>query len=129
MSEIDLKIINEIYTILEKLNANDELLSVIGSWKDTLEDEQILNELVKINNSIEVKITKHEDLFESVMILYNDCIRMRGNAITQKEANILIENKYDAGFFAGVEKTYQNTERLLQEIINDYNMRLSIKKI
>lgn len=75
------------------------------------------------------KITKHEDLFESVMILYNDCIRMRGNAITQKEANILIENKYDAGFFAGVEKTYQNTERLLQEIINDYNMRLSIKKI
>ena len=129
MSEIDLKIINEIYTILEKLNANDELLSVIGSWKDTLEDDQILNELVKINNSIEVKITKHEDLFESVMILYNDCIRMRGNAITQKEANILIENKYDAGFFAGVEKTYQNTERLLQEIINDYNIRLSIKKI
>lgn len=129
MSEIDLKIINQIYTILEKLNANNELLSVIGSWKDTLEDEQILNELVKINNSIEVKITKHEDLFESVMILYNDCIRMRGNAITQKEVNILIENKYDAGFFAGVEKTYQNTERLLQEIINDYNMRLSIKKI
>tara|TARA_R110000868_G_scaffold390040_1_gene659512 strand:- start:881 stop:1270 length:390 start_codon:yes stop_codon:yes gene_type:complete len=129
MSEVDLKIINEIYTILEKLNANNELLSIIGSWKDTLEDEQILNELVKINNSIEVKITKHEDLFESVMILYNDCIRMRGNAITQKEANILIENKYDAGFFAGVEKTYQNTERLLQEIINDYNMRLSIKKI
>lgn len=129
MSEIDLKIINEIYTILEKLNANNELLSIIGSWKDTLEDGQILNELVKINNSIEVKITKHEDLFESVMILYNDCIRMRGNAITQKEANILIENKYDAGFFAGVEKTYQNTERLLQEIINDYNMRLSIKKI
>lgn len=129
MSEIDLKIINEIYTILEKLNANNELLSIIGSWKDTLEDGQILNELVKINNSIEVKITKNEDLFESVMILYNDCIRMRGNAITQKEANILIENKYDAGFFAGVEKTYQNTERLLQEIINDYNMRLSIKKI
>lgn len=129
MSEIDLKIINEMYTILEKLNANNELLSIIGSWKDTLEDGQILNELVKINNSIEVKITKHEDLFESVMILYNDCIRMRGNAITQKEANILIENKYDAGFFAGVEKTYQNTERLLQEIINDYNMRLSIKKI
>lgn len=129
MSEIDLKIINEIYTILEKLNANNELLSIIGSWKDTLEDGQILNELVKINNSIEVKITKNEDLFGSVMILYNDCIRMRGNAITQKEANILIENKYDAGFFAGVEKTYQNTERLLQEIINDYNMRLSIKKI
>ena len=104
------------------------MLSIIGSWKDTLEDEQILNELVKINNSIEVKITKHEDLFESVMILYNDCTRMRGNAITQKEVNILIENRYDAGFFAGVEKTYQNTERLLQEIINDYNMRLSIKK-
>lgn len=76
-----------------------------------------------------MKITKHEDLFESVMILYNDCVRMRGNAITQKKANILIENKYDAGFFAGVEKTYQNTERLLQEIINDYNMRLCIKKI
>ena len=129
MSEVDLKIINEIYTIVEKLNANTELLSIIDSWKDTLEDDQILNELVKINNSIEVKITKNEDLFESVMILYNDCIRMRGNAITQKEANILIENKYDAGFFAGVEKTYQNTERLLQEIINDYNMRLSIKKI
>jgi len=129
MSEIDLKIINEIQVILEKLNANTELLSIINSWKDTLEDEQILNELVRINNSIEVKITKHEDLFESVMILYNDCVRMRGNAITQKEANILIENKYDAGFFAGVEKTYQNTERLLHDIINDYNFRLFIKRI
>jgi hypothetical protein len=129
MSEIDLKIINELYTTLQKLNANHELLSIIGSWKDTLDDEQILNELVKINNSIEVKITEHEDLFESVMILYNDCIRIRGNAITQKQANIIIENKYDAGFFAGVEKAYQNTERLLQEIIDDYNIRLSTKRI
>ncbi len=129
MSEIDLKIINELYTTLQKLNVNHELLSIIGSWKDTLEDEQILNELVKINNSLEIKITKHEDLFESVMILYHDCVRMRGNAITQKEANILIENKYDAGFFAGVEKTYQNTERLLHDIINDYNFRLFIKRI
>jgi len=129
MSEIDLKIINELYTTLQKLNVNHELLSIIGSWKDTLEDEQILNELVKINNSLEIKITKHEDLFESVMILYNDCVRMRGNAITQKEANIIIENKYDTGFFAGVEKAYQNTERLLQEIIDDYNIRLSDKRI
>lgn len=74
-------------------------------------------------------MTKHEDLFESVMILYHDCVRMRGNAITQKQANIIIENKYDAGFFAGVEKAYQNTERLLQEIIDDYNIRLSDKRI
>lgn len=51
MSETDLKIINEIQIILEKLNANSEILSIIGSWKDTLEDEQVLNELVEINKS------------------------------------------------------------------------------
>ena len=52
MSETDLKIINEIITILEKLNANEEILSVVSSWKDTLEDEEVLNELIEINKSV-----------------------------------------------------------------------------
>jgi len=51
MSETDLKIINEIQIILEKLNANSEILSVVGSWKDTLEDNEVLNELIEINKS------------------------------------------------------------------------------
>lgn len=51
MNKTDLKIINEIQTILEKLNANSEILSVVGSWKDTLEDNEVLNELIEINKS------------------------------------------------------------------------------
>ena len=51
MNETDLKIIEQINIILEKLNANSEILSVVGSWKDTLEDEEILNELIEINKS------------------------------------------------------------------------------
>lgn len=51
MSETDLKIINEIQKILEKLNTNSEILSIIGSWKDTLEDDEVLTELIEINKS------------------------------------------------------------------------------
>ena len=51
MNEIDLKIINEIQTILEKLNANSEIQSIVGSWKDTLTDEEVLAELIEINKS------------------------------------------------------------------------------
>ena len=49
MSETNLKIISNIITILEKLNANDEILSVVGSWYDTLEDETVLELLEEIN--------------------------------------------------------------------------------
>ena len=51
MNEIDLKIINEIQTILGKLNANSEIQSIINSQKDTLTDEEVLAELIEINKS------------------------------------------------------------------------------
>jgi hypothetical protein len=36
------KIAREIYLVLEDLGADDHLLSIIGSWGDTLDDEEIL---------------------------------------------------------------------------------------
>jgi hypothetical protein len=32
----------EIYAALERLNADEELLAVIGSWRDTLDDTEVL---------------------------------------------------------------------------------------
>jgi hypothetical protein len=36
------QIAGEIYTALERLDADEELLSIIGSWRDTLSDEEVL---------------------------------------------------------------------------------------
>lgn len=42
MSEIDIEIKNEIYWALSLLGAKSDLLSTVGSWKDTMPDEDIL---------------------------------------------------------------------------------------
>lgn len=42
-------IINEVYDIMLKLGASEEVLSVIGSWRDTLPDEEILKLLKQYN--------------------------------------------------------------------------------
>lgn len=38
----NLKIIQKIYLALENLKAKPELLAIIGSWKDTLPDQEVL---------------------------------------------------------------------------------------
>ena len=42
MSEIDLKIVQEINYALSLLGAKSDLLGTVGSWKDTLSDEDVL---------------------------------------------------------------------------------------
>jgi hypothetical protein len=41
---------NEIYRTLERLGADSDLLSIVGSWRDTLSEEEILAELKRYNN-------------------------------------------------------------------------------
>jgi hypothetical protein len=43
------KIICEIYDAFKHLKADSNLLSVIGSWRDTLEDKEILSLLKEYN--------------------------------------------------------------------------------
>jgi hypothetical protein len=43
------KIVNEIYRALEKLGADPMLLGIIGSWGDTLSDQEVLTALWKWN--------------------------------------------------------------------------------
>ena len=52
---IDSQIRSEIYLALELLSANHELLGTVGSWGDTLDDEQVL-ELLKEWNQAEEKV-------------------------------------------------------------------------
>ena len=54
MTEPHLKaqIAREIYIAMERLGARPELLSIIGSWCDTLPDEQILA-LLRVHNATE----------------------------------------------------------------------------
>ena len=44
-------IAHQIYIALERLGADLELLSVIGSWGDTLNEEQVLQYLIEWNDS------------------------------------------------------------------------------
>jgi hypothetical protein len=46
----DLKIANEIYIALKHLGAEPMLLAIIGSWGDTLSDEEVLSALQDWNN-------------------------------------------------------------------------------
>jgi hypothetical protein len=39
----------ELYTTLEQLSADPELLAVVGSWRDTLDDDEILAHLRSFN--------------------------------------------------------------------------------
>ena len=36
------QIVGEIYTALKRLDADDELLAIVGSWRDTLDDREVL---------------------------------------------------------------------------------------
>lgn len=45
----DYEIKNQINLILTKLGASEDILSVIGSWKDTMDDDFILSCLININ--------------------------------------------------------------------------------
>jgi hypothetical protein len=42
MSQIDLQIINEIVRSLSLLGGKSDILGTVGSWKDTMPDEDIL---------------------------------------------------------------------------------------
>ena len=46
------KIVDEIYTALEGLNAPPLLLGIIGSWGDTLTDEEVLAALRSWNAGV-----------------------------------------------------------------------------
>jgi hypothetical protein len=49
MSEIDREILAEIYILFENLGAKSDILSTIGSYKDTMSDEWVLAVLKKLN--------------------------------------------------------------------------------
>jgi hypothetical protein len=51
MVEPDIKaqLVGEIYIALQRLNADEELLSIIGSWRDTLGDATVLELLRDYN--------------------------------------------------------------------------------
>jgi hypothetical protein len=46
------KIVDEIYTALENLNAPALLLGIVGSWGDTLTDEEVLAALRSWNAGV-----------------------------------------------------------------------------
>jgi hypothetical protein len=47
-----IKIVNEIYKALEGLNAPPMLLGIVGSWGDTLTDEEVLAALKSWNSGV-----------------------------------------------------------------------------
>lgn len=49
MNELQCKIIQEIYKAVEGLGGNMYLLAAIGSWGDTLDDEDVLELLEDYN--------------------------------------------------------------------------------
>jgi hypothetical protein len=48
-SQAGAEIVGEIYTILERLGAEPELLAIVGSWRDTLDDWEVLSLLREYN--------------------------------------------------------------------------------
>jgi hypothetical protein len=49
--DVRAQIAGELYTTLEQLSADPELLSVVGSWRDTLDDDEILEHLKSFNRT------------------------------------------------------------------------------
>jgi hypothetical protein len=47
--DIKAQLVGEIYIALQRLNADEELLSIIGSWRDTLGDATVLELLRDYN--------------------------------------------------------------------------------
>jgi hypothetical protein len=44
-ADVKAQIADEIYTALERLDADAELLAIVGSWRDTLPDADVLRML------------------------------------------------------------------------------------
>lgn len=57
--QIKSAIASELYKALERLGADPELLSIVGSWNDTLSDPEIL-ELLKAWNQTEKVIHERQ---------------------------------------------------------------------
>ena len=49
MIDMKAQIADELYKALERLGADVELLSIVGSWRDTLGDEEIVSLLRDYN--------------------------------------------------------------------------------
>ena len=49
-TETDYEIRNEIYNLFALFGADSNILSAIGSWKDTLQDNDILSMLITYRN-------------------------------------------------------------------------------
>ncbi len=47
--DITPQIARELYVALERLNAEAELLAIVGSWRDTLDDGEVLSMLREYN--------------------------------------------------------------------------------
>jgi hypothetical protein len=39
--DITAQIVRELYAVLERLGAEEELLAIVGSWRDTLDDADV----------------------------------------------------------------------------------------
>ncbi len=51
-------IADEIYTAFERLDADDVLLAIVGSWRDTLDDAEILS-LLRLYNRTDKERRPH----------------------------------------------------------------------
>jgi hypothetical protein len=50
-TDIRAQIAGEFYMAMERLGADVELLSIVGSWRDTLDDAEVLASLREYNRS------------------------------------------------------------------------------
>jgi hypothetical protein len=50
-TDVRAQIAGGIYTVFERLGADAELLAVVGSWRDTLTDEEVLSMLREFNTA------------------------------------------------------------------------------
>jgi hypothetical protein len=53
--DVRVQIANEFYTTLEQLSADPALLSAVGSWRDSLNDDEILAHLKSFNRTGKVR--------------------------------------------------------------------------
>jgi hypothetical protein len=51
MTDLKAKIAGELYVALERLDAEPELLAIVGSWRDTLDDAEVLSMLQEWNTT------------------------------------------------------------------------------
>jgi hypothetical protein len=51
VSDVRAQIVGEIYAAFERLDADEELLAIVGSWRDTLDDREVLSQLRDYNAS------------------------------------------------------------------------------